>query len=1804
MHPTFSRPILKKLTAGALALASVLAMLSPANVLATNWLTYHFDNSRDGANTNEVVLTPANVNTNAFFRLFTYTVDAEVYAEPLYMANVAITGQGTHNVLFVATENDTVYAFDADSNLGTNGGLLWKTNLGIAVTSSLFGTRYYHNVLNPLFGITGTPVIDPVAGTIYVDALTCSAPDTTNVFHHLHALNIADGTERPNSPVLVTGSVPGTGVDNVNGSVTFNATNNDSRPALTLAGGIVYVSFSSFGDTDPFHGWVIGFNAVTLQQVTNYVFVTTPNATIAAFGVNAGEASIWMGGNGLCVDTNNNLYFETGNGSFSANTNGGDYGDSFVKLSTAAGFTVADYFTPSNQLSMAANDLDLGSGGPILLPDAVGSAAHPHLMVGAGKEGTLYLVDRDNMGHYSPTTNNIVQTAQTVVAGTWGTPAYFNYRIYNQSEGDTMKAFSISNGVMSASPVSQSTVSIGGTGYAPTISANGTSNAIAWVIDAGAFSSGANNNSSDTSSGPSILRAFNATNLSQQLYNSSIKTSDNAPGAVKYPVATIADGKVFVGGDYGVAVYGLGVILPLPIISPNGGVYTNSVTVSLSDASNNVEIYYTLNGTIPTTNSLLYTGPFTLTNTVEVNAIAAQAGSFNSVVASASFVNSSSIGTGTGLQGSYWSNTTSTAFTNVTFTNLPTLVRTDATVNFNFGSAGPAASVGKSNYAVRWVGSVQPQFSEPYTFYTTADDGVLLYVNGQLLINDWVNQAATLETNTITLEAQQLYNIELYYYYGNDNGGQVSLEWSSSSTPQAVIPQSQLYPYTNPPPTIVLSAPAGGSIYTATASVSIGAIADAPYNPISQVAFYANGSLLGAMSGSPTAPLYSMTMPGFGPNAGGQTANSIQISAQPSAIVTLTTTTTEASGTDWTAAIWKTNGTGTAVAAVAGNAYATLSDGTSIGNSLNNTRIRSPAVSGTETFAGNSLTLNTNTELRTKGTPPTTLNFPGAGGNPGLVLNGGMLNNGDSTTPGNLTTITGSIQIASQSYNSAQGENGGGGGLAPNYRSFNIAGYLSGPGNLVIMNCSTNAPQVVSCPTNTYSGEWIVQCGWLQATNANSLGTSSSVLVNPEYTGYLATMPNASSPVGPAIFEVDYPLDSTGTLTLVNGGMMNLLQNCTFSAVTIEGTPLNPGTYSYAQLSASFPNNFLPGGSGSITVAVPTGPPGPTPVPSGLAVTTGNAQVNLFWNASLGATNYNVKRSTTSGGPYTTLATVPGTSYTDTAVVNGTTYYYVVSALSAPGYTLTVVATDGSGLSSTSAPVQITINAGSGLPYGMTTNGTVPAFFNMPTTMPASLPGSLPLLLSETGVYANTPNRTPAGGLIPYVPNTPLWSDGAQKSRYMAVPNSGGVITPAAQIAFAPTNPWTFPAGTVFVKNFDLAVNTTNPGVPLQRLETRLLVRNINGGVYGVTYKWRPDNSDADLLTTSSNQTILVTNATGVTNQTWYYPSPVDCLTCHTAVANYVLGLKTGQLNCTNTYPATGVSDNQLRTLNRLGLFYPAINEASISNLDQFAALTNLSAPLVQRTRSYLDANCAQCHQPGGAGITFDARYDTPLAQQNIVNYPAQLPLGIDNPCIIAADDVWRSMIMVRINVVNPASQMPPLARNVIDTNAVQVITAWINSLPGTPALAPPTITPNGGTFSPSVTVTLQGPDTNAAVYYTLNGTLPTTNSFLYSAPLLLTNSLTLSANAFEASFTNSVAASAPFTVLPGVTFTAASFGANHQFQVGVAGIAGDTYVLEGSTNLINWTPLGTNVAPANDFNLYDTNAVNYPYRFYRVVQE
>lgn len=690
-------------------LATLLAVSGQVNVL-----TYHNDLARTGQNTNETVLTPANVNVNSFGQLFAYAVDGFVYPQPLYVGRLSVQGQGAHNVVFVATQHNSVYAFDADSNAGPNGGLLWQINLGpsAATPNNDFGNRYgpYHDI-DPEVGITSTPVIDLASLTMYVDAFT---HEGTAYYHRLHALNITNGAEQPYSPVVVMASVPGVGVDSSGGVLSFRAIQYLQRPALTLAGGRLYVAYSGYADTDPYHGWVIGFNASNLQPLTNQVFNTTPNSTTATDGPNAGEGGIWMSGNGLAVDSSTNLYFEVGNGSFNANVAGGtEYGDCFVKLSTAGSLTVADYFAPYNQASLAAGDTDLGSGGPLLLPDSVGTAAHPHLLVGCGKEGKIYLLDRDNLGHFNSVSDSqIIQELPGAVGGTWSSGAYFNNEIYYQGSGDVLKAFRFSNGLLGSAPVSQSSTTFGWPGATPAISANGTNNAIAWVLQTDGYPGG-----------PSILHAYNAYNLAQELYNSTqASTRDGLAGAVKFTVPTIANGKVYVGAQKSLAVFGTGTFLAVPTISPAGGVFTNSVTVTLADATAGAALYYTLDNSAPSTNATLYTGPFIVTNTTTVKAQAYKAGAFPSQVASATFLSSAGLSLATGfLQQEFYSGATRANLEDPAFS-------TPAIFVTYLGSFETPSGQG-DNYAERVSGYFIPPQTTNYVFFVCSDDDSDLFLS-------------------------------------------------------------------------------------------------------------------------------------------------------------------------------------------------------------------------------------------------------------------------------------------------------------------------------------------------------------------------------------------------------------------------------------------------------------------------------------------------------------------------------------------------------------------------------------------------------------------------------------------------------------------------------------------------------------------------------------------------------------------------------------------------------------------------------------------------------------------------------------------------------------------------------------------------------------------------------------------------------------------------------------------------------------------------------------------------------------------
>jgi hypothetical protein len=505
-------------------------------------LTYHNDNARTGQNLAETTLTPSNLDIHHFGKLFTQAVDGFVFAQPLYLSNLAMPGRGIRDVVFVATEHDSVYAFDADSNLGTSSKPLWHAVLLPTGATPVPNPDTGSWDIVPEIGITGTPVIDETTGTLYVVA---KSKENGGYVQRLHALDVTTGAEKLGGPVRISGWFVGIGDGSVNGTLTFDPLRQHNRSGLLLSNGVVYAAFASHGDVTPYHGWMLGYQATTLRKVA--VWVTTPNGLTDPSGYPIGAGGIWQGGAGPAADSNGSIYFETGNGTFDVDLPGGiDYGDSFVKLDTKKGLAVGDYFTPENQLTLDDYDADLGSGGVLLLPDTAGSPSHPHLLVGCGKEGSIYLLDRDNMGQYSPGSNNIVQFLQYTIGGTWSMPAYFNSGIYYAGVDDALKLFQLGPASILTPAVSGSPTAFGYPGATPSISANGTRNGVVWVLDASGYSSG----------NAAVLHAYDASNTATELYNSNLDVSD-APGvAVKFAVPTIANGKVYVGGQYQLTVYG------------------------------------------------------------------------------------------------------------------------------------------------------------------------------------------------------------------------------------------------------------------------------------------------------------------------------------------------------------------------------------------------------------------------------------------------------------------------------------------------------------------------------------------------------------------------------------------------------------------------------------------------------------------------------------------------------------------------------------------------------------------------------------------------------------------------------------------------------------------------------------------------------------------------------------------------------------------------------------------------------------------------------------------------------------------------------------------------------------------------------------------------------------------------------------------------------------------------------------------------------------------------------------------------
>jgi len=594
-------------------------------------LTWRYDLSHAGQNTRETALNPSNVNTSSFGKLFSLPVDSTVYAQPLYVPGLTMSDGLVHNVLFVATENDSIYAFDADSNGGANASPIWHISLltsAYGAASGAVAVPWQDNGspdVAPTVGITGTPAIDTATNTMFVVG---STKENGAYFSRLHAINIITGKEQPNSPVNITATVAGTGNGSSGGQLSFSPLWENQRPALNFYNGYVYIGYAAHGDNGPWHGWLFAYNATTLQQTS--ALCLSPN------GVGAG---VWAAGAGLPIDSNGRMYIVTGNGTrtstppFSASS---AYGESVVAFSIANGkITPVDVFTPFNFQTLNDHDWDQGSGGLLMPPDQAG--AHPHMLITSGKEGRILVLNRDQLGGYvagGSYSTNALQDITGVVPqakGFWSTPAYWNGNVYMWAENNVPMLFKLNGGVMDTQPDSQSSITSAFPDPTFSISSDGTQNGIAWAVRSDQFNT----------KGPGVLYAWDANNLTSTIYQSDTNASrDNVGPANKFSIPVVTNGKVYVAAQKEVDVYGLLNGQPTaarPVISPNGGTFATAQSVTLSSSTPSAAIYFTRDGSTPTPASPEYTGPISISTDTTIKAIASAPGYLQSSVSSAIF---------------------------------------------------------------------------------------------------------------------------------------------------------------------------------------------------------------------------------------------------------------------------------------------------------------------------------------------------------------------------------------------------------------------------------------------------------------------------------------------------------------------------------------------------------------------------------------------------------------------------------------------------------------------------------------------------------------------------------------------------------------------------------------------------------------------------------------------------------------------------------------------------------------------------------------------------------------------------------------------------------------------------------------------------------------------------------------------------------------------------------------------------------------------------------------------------------------
>ena len=1279
--------------------------LEERTLLSINVTLYRYDAVGSGADPNETVLTPANVVAGSFGKQFTTAVDGQVLAQPLYMSGLNITAgpyAGTHNVVFVATENDSLYAIDAGS-----GQVLWHDSFLVS-TSSVTVTAMPSSDVNsgditPEIGITGTPAIDAGTGYLFVVAKTKAVYNGDTADPHavnaLYKVNISNGTYTDsviadttyssngsytyNSGPYVLGD--GDGYVNVGGQdeIYFNSLRQTFRPAVALVNGQVILGSASHGDNGPYHGWMLTYNETTLALTG--VLNATPNAEAPFSGTGGSEegglGGIWGGGDPIVTDGQGDFYFMTGNGIFDQNPDNfpnpsalttsnqdpglpidGDYGDSFVKVQLDTvhdsqtnqnvngwGLQVVDYFTPYNQAALDAGDTDLGSGGPTLLPASVGSGAHPNLLVGGGKQGSVYLIDRgtDNstmtMGEFHNSTDNVVQELANTVGGILSTPAYFNGQVYITSGyGGPIDAFSVSNAQLTADGTTPD--NFGNLDGSPVLSADGTANGIVWALERGSGE----------------LRAYSAANLSDEIYNSStLANNADAPGTImKFTVPMVANGDVYVGTGDSLVMYGLNSPPTTPPAAPSNLIASASgseVSLSWTNNANNESAFYVYRSTDGVSFSQIGTagvGQTTYADTTvqPFTSYDYRVAAYNVIGLSAysNVVNVETagqpvVGGGDGLLGWYYAGNNSFNTSTTLPTSTPTLARVDPEINFDWNYVGPSTSVGQTDFEVVWTGEVQAQYSEDYTFSTISDDGSELIVNGQPVISDLQAQAPTLDTSSpIALQAGKTYPIELLYFQAG-GGAEMYLNWSSPHTPTETIPQSQLFSGSAPaaPSNLAATAISGTQTdltWTDNSTDGDGYQVDRELGSsgtFSAVAYLPPGSnqYLDTDLTAGNSYTYEVRATNFVADSAWSNQAAVTLPVLPDAVADAmaTTVTTTSVSMTWTPE--DDNGTAFRI-------------------------FRTPAGNGGNPIFVTSLPDDPDNPITTY----TDAGPAGVGLTPGLMYTYGV-------QVGNLAGFTAYSQFSVQTLTHAPDEllavpaNGQvtlSWNAPAGAQTFNIyRGTTSGGEDPMPLAIGVTGTSFVDT-TVTNGTEYYYQVTAVDTGGESALSAQSSALPQIPAVAPLPPTSVSATPGSTTVVLTWQAAAGASTYNVYRGaasGSEVLLQSAV-AAPTYTDAGLTNGVTYYYQVAAV--NQAGPSTRSSEVSATPTVATPPTPI--NVTATAGNGQVSLSWSAASDALTYNIYRAVSSGDEVLYEQGVVGTSYTDTDVTNGVTYYYQVSA--------------------------------------------------------------------------------------------------------------------------------------------------------------------------------------------------------------------------------------------------------------------------------------------------------------------------------------------------------------------------------------------------------------------------------------------------------------------------------------------------------------------------------------------------------------